>query len=242
MALPPSRLQLRTEDFPNGVVSADDVTKLFQSLGEFSDQAAACLAALTFGQNFNAEVKDITIQMPATAWSTPTYTNAWVDFSGALKGQYRVGEDGRVHGRGAIRAGVVGNGAFTLPAALWPPQDVNIGTDSNGAFGKIFVSTAGVVTPAVGSNAYFSLDDLDFEPAVVRPYVPSCFPLLVTSKVSKPKGVFLLKLYDNTNSTQIPCALGGLHWSVSEGGYTVLSLPGLVMNTKYTATLVAVGG
>jgi hypothetical protein len=58
---------------------------------------------------------------------------------------------------GMVSGGTLGSAAFTLPAGYRPSQTVQIGTVSNGAFGQVFITSAGLVTPSVGSVSNVSL-------------------------------------------------------------------------------------
>jgi hypothetical protein len=97
-----------------------------------------------------------------TAWTAPTFTNSWVNFGSTLQvAQYRKRND-VVELRGAIKLGTIGTGAFTLPVGFRPPADIAFAVDSQGAYGRVDVTSAGVVTPSFGNNASVRLDGIAF--------------------------------------------------------------------------------
>lgn len=99
-----------------------------------------------------------------TAWVAVTFQNGWVDFVGTHQlCQYRkIGDNVQI--RGLVKSGTVGAGfaIFVLPAGFRPPLDLNIATVSNGLFGQVQINQAGWVQAIVGSNAWFSLNDITF--------------------------------------------------------------------------------
>lgn len=91
-------------------------------------------------------------------------TNSWTD-SGApeLACAYKKEGNRRVYLRGSMKSGTITAAAFTLPAGYRPSARVRVACDSNGAFGECLITSAGVITPNVGSNAHFSLDGISFD-------------------------------------------------------------------------------
>lgn len=97
------------------------------------------------------------------ARQTPAMTNGWVAYSGAFNAPYYWrDEQNVVHLEGLIKSGTIGLAAFTLPLEFRPLLNTNFAVCSNGAFGLLQISSAGVVTPAIGSNADFSLEGVSF--------------------------------------------------------------------------------
>lgn len=98
-----------------------------------------------------------------TAWTAPTYANSWVDFGGSLQtvGFRLVGT--RVVMRGTMKSGTINATAFTLPTGYRPGAQVIFACNANNAFGQLFVTSAGAVTPFSGSNLSFSLDTVAFD-------------------------------------------------------------------------------
>lgn len=97
-------------------------------------------------------------RVAVTAWTAVTFQNSWVNYGGTDQVvQYRkVGDT--VQLRGKAKNGTMSSAAFTLPAGFRPPADLSFTQASNGAFGAVVVSSAGVVTPAFGSNVSFSFN------------------------------------------------------------------------------------
>lgn len=91
-------------------------------------------------------------------WTAPTFQNSWTDFGGAdAPGSYRL-VGGLVYIRGTIKGGTMAAASFTLPTGYRPSGVMVFPAASNGAFGLFSVSTAGVVTPEVGSTLAFAFN------------------------------------------------------------------------------------
>ena len=100
----------------------------------------------------------------------PAFTNSWVNFTAgtpsmAIRAAGFYKDRGRVYLTGVIKSGVVGAAAFTLPAGYLPPASWSFEAMSNELRGQVNVSSAGVVTPQVGNNAYFFLEGISFRAA-----------------------------------------------------------------------------
>jgi hypothetical protein len=100
-----------------------------------------------------------------TAWTAPTFQNAWVNFGFAstqwsLAGYRKIGD--MVWLKGLVKSGTVGAAIFTLPVGYRPSADALFAVDSNNLFGVIDVTSAGVVKLTTGSNVYVQLDGLVF--------------------------------------------------------------------------------
>lgn len=101
-------------------------------------------------------------------WITPTLVNSWVDFDATTYNAagYWLDSVGVVHLRGLIKSGVVGSAAFVLPTGYRPSRFEYHAAASNSLFGLVSISAAsGNVTPAAGSNVWFSLDGITFRAA-----------------------------------------------------------------------------
>lgn len=99
------------------------------------------------------------------ATGQPAFTNAWVNYdSGWMPAGFWRDPFGMVHLRGLIKNGTVGSAAFTLPPGFRPSAGAEtFPSISNGAIGRVDVSTDGTVTPASPSNnAYVSLSGISF--------------------------------------------------------------------------------
>lgn len=99
---------------------------------------------------------------PLMAWQTPVFLNGWVDFDPVnyQVARYRLETEGRVRLQGLIRAGAVGSAAFAVPTRLAPPaaSQLLFEMEAGGAPGRLDIAPSGLVTPVMGSNAYFSLN------------------------------------------------------------------------------------
>lgn len=94
----------------------------------------------------------------------PAFENSWVNFAGGW-GDAAFWRDpfGVVHLRGLIKAGTVGQSAFTLPPGFRPAVNETFATISNGAVGRVDVTTDGKVAPmSPSNNTYVSLSGLTF--------------------------------------------------------------------------------
>lgn len=99
-------------------------------------------------------------------FTAPTLTGGWLDFgSGANPAGYCIDLMGFVHLRGKIKSGAISSACFTLPEGYRPAYLETFAVASNGAYGQVTVSAAGVVTPTVGSTTWLSLDGITFRKA-----------------------------------------------------------------------------
>lgn len=130
--------------------------------------AANVLAKLGIGTN--GDILQVVSGIPAwkttldqPAWTAPTLLNSWVQHSTLQTVDYFKDSLGVVHLRGGIKNGTINTAAFTLPSGYRPSGLIVFAVPSNDVFGLLQVTTAGDVKPAVGSNAYFSLDGVTFD-------------------------------------------------------------------------------
>jgi hypothetical protein len=93
---------------------------------------------------------------------TPAMLNSWVNWGpphpGA--GYFKVGQFVCI--RGLIKSGVIGSAAFILPAGFRPKERELFATISNFAIGRLDVFPTGEVTPTIGSNIDFCINDFWF--------------------------------------------------------------------------------
>jgi hypothetical protein len=95
-------------------------------------------------------------------WTAPAYTNSWVDFGAPnLTVAFRL-VGNWVELRGTMKSGTINAAAFTLPAGYRPTATAQFAVPSNSLFGMVSITSAGVVTPVVGSNVSVSLDGIHF--------------------------------------------------------------------------------
>jgi len=117
----------------------------------------------------NIAVKSIGADLLKTqqAWiDISEFLNSWINY-GALyaNASYMKDSFGFVHLRGLIKNGTVAAPAFTLPVGYRPAYQMDFTVVSHNAFGSMWISTAGVVTPQVGDNLWFSLENIIFKAA-----------------------------------------------------------------------------
>ena len=98
------------------------------------------------------------------AWITPTLLNSWEAFDASRTAQYRKETTGVVRLKGMVKSGTIGQAIFTLPVGYRPSVSTNISTTSLNLFGAINIGIDGLVTPAVGNNAWVSLSSITFTP------------------------------------------------------------------------------
>jgi hypothetical protein len=98
------------------------------------------------------------------AAGSPAFANSWVNYgSGWADAAYWRDPFGMVHLRGVIKSGTVGSGAFTLPPGFRPATNEIFAVMSNGAVGRVDVTTDGQVAPITPSNnTYVSLSGITF--------------------------------------------------------------------------------
>jgi hypothetical protein len=103
-------------------------------------------------------------------WVNPSLGNSWTNYNSATHtaAAYRKDANGRVHLKGLIKDGTVGDGTppFTLPAGYRPPVHANFAVIAGGDFGRVEVQSDGDVTVihvGSGSNGYVSLDGISFD-------------------------------------------------------------------------------
>lgn len=100
-------------------------------------------------------------------WVTATLQNSWVEFDATQTPKFNLGKDGFVDLVGAIKLGVLGQTAFTLPVGYRPTKMiVAMGIGAPGNHYRIIVATSGAVTidQSVGTNgnAAVYLDNIRF--------------------------------------------------------------------------------
>jgi hypothetical protein len=98
-----------------------------------------------------------------SGWIALTLGNGWVNYGGtyATAAYRKIGT--RVYLRGTIKSGTINSVAFTLPAGFTPTASLNIATASNNLFGLLILQPGGTANPGVGSNAWFTLDNISFD-------------------------------------------------------------------------------
>jgi len=115
-------------------------------------------------QQVTSGVSAWTSNLVQESWVAPTLAGTWVNYGGGyLNAGYYKDVGGTVHLRGMIKSGTIGTTAFTLPSGYRPSATCRFVTESNSAHGICTIDSSGVVTPAAGNNAWFSLDGITFD-------------------------------------------------------------------------------
>lgn len=160
--------QAVTEDVSMGLFGATDrkTARLFTDLADALDSANLNGNKRLFSMiaDLQSQVETLQPVKPRVEqFIAPTLTNSWVNFGGVRNpaGYYK-DANSRVYLRGVVKSGTVGNAAFTLPAGYRPANTELFAVVSNDLFGAVNVLSNGDVTPAIGSNVYFSLDGISF--------------------------------------------------------------------------------
>lgn len=90
---------------------------------------------------------------PEAVTTVSVFTGTWVNFSAGLPATfYR--DRGRVYLAGALKSGVSGTSAFTLPVGYRPAASLEFPAVASGGVAEVIVGSAGTVTPAnIGASA-----------------------------------------------------------------------------------------
>jgi hypothetical protein len=96
-------------------------------------------------------------------WVAPTLTNFWLNFAAGYNdaGYWKDGA-GRVHLKGLLKSGNIGQAFFTLPVGYRPAGKLLFSCGSAGAQNRVDVDTSGTVTAIDGSNTWASIDGIVF--------------------------------------------------------------------------------
>lgn len=166
-----SAVYARLSDLEAIIQTGIDLGPVFQKL---SDLEAAIQIGVDLGPVFqrlsDLEAAQADYRLPPTQineqWNAPVFANAWANLAAPNNpAGYWKDSFGVVHLRGGIQSGTINTAAFTLPIGYRPNNTEVFAVTSNGAFGSVSVSSAGAVTPTVGSNVSVYLDGLTFRAA-----------------------------------------------------------------------------
>ena len=107
------------------------------------------------------QVGEIVRGFTPEAWNTPTLSGLWVNYDSVFTpaGFYK-DDMGVVHLRGLVKNG--SGEIFVLPVGYRPAYQLIFSVVADNAFGRVDITTTGVVLFAIGSNAYVSLDGISF--------------------------------------------------------------------------------
>lgn len=95
----------------------------------------------------------------------PILINGWVNFGfGHYDAGFYKDPHGRVHLRGTIQNGVIGQDAFVLPIGYRPTSTLVFAVaTAAGTFGAVDVESDGSVKPTVGNNGLVTLAGISFK-------------------------------------------------------------------------------
>lgn len=196
-------------------------------------------------ENANVEVLKCRVNVPSP-WLAPTYSNSWVDSGGSDQaGRFMKHPDGTVEIQGLIKSGTITNAAFTLPSGYRPAATLKFAVESNGAYGMMKITSAGVVTPQVGNNASFAIN-CRFLALDSTPVALSCWPVrLQTRFTSAPEFVLVCKARNLSNPT-LPSAVDSIpDWRFIRSGngptIELKNVNGLSYGDRHELTLLVLG-
>jgi hypothetical protein len=100
------------------------------------------------------------------SWNSLTLQNSWAWYDGGggifSTPQYTKGADGLVSIKGLIRSGTIGATIATLPAGYRPAARILLAAYSNAAYARLDIDASGNIIASTGSNAWYSLDGINF--------------------------------------------------------------------------------
>lgn len=265
MAAPPSPIQLRQEDFPEGIKTSEHAGQLLLPLANFTAATAAALnGQLSVSQNLMTQVVPISFTTPATDWITVPPT-AFPSFGGSIR--FRIDSTGVCHLSGTLTTAGASVGGSIISGVNSPlPQ-----ADKSVSFG-VTVTSAGGVSPGVitvTQGAGFSgagltgtwasvtvtaitLDNVHYTPVNSAPAVLSCFPFKAQTTISNPSLINLSNLVGNpitqpnrvSSSAPPQTGYGTVKYhtqnrnGVGSGSVIIVdNIPGCALNTRYTGKL-----
>jgi hypothetical protein len=93
----------------------------------------------------------------------PNFQNGWLNFGAGFQtvAFYRDVFD-RVHLKGLIKSGTIGQPAFTLPVSYRPASRCMYMVNSNAGVGRVDIYADGRVTVEQGVNTWAGLDGISF--------------------------------------------------------------------------------
>ncbi|MDB5179618.1 MAG: hypothetical protein JWN12_250 [Candidatus Saccharibacteria bacterium] len=124
------------------------------------DVVNARVTAINSAGNSGYGTSSVTIPL----WTSFALQNSWTDYSPPFaSAAYTKTSGGVIFLKGMIRSG--SGTVATLPVGYRPAMSVMFETSSNQAGSRIDVRSDGTINLAVGSNAWVSLDGIEFMPA-----------------------------------------------------------------------------
>lgn len=261
MAAPPPSVQLRQEDFPDGLKDTDAVGNLLLPIVGFSKAVASAMTGgLSVKQNLATQVVPISFTTPATDWITiPTANFAGTWATGSTPLRYRIDSTGLVHiGGFATNPGATSPVVTIASGFPIPDAAMNFPVTINGTIvGSVQVTTAGLLVYQTSASLgivinTLTLDSIRYTPVNYAPAVLSCFPFNAYTSISNPSLVTLTNLVGPTvtaptltSSTTPPqMGYGTLKYhtrnrdGIGSGSVLVIdNIPGCALNTRYTGNL-----
>jgi hypothetical protein len=110
------------------------------------------------------------VSLTIPLWATPVMQNGWIDYGGAFTtAGYTKTSSGMVMLKGLIKAGTASSttALFQLPVGYRPAYNFIYQNDTNSVAGRVDIYKDGTVRFQIGSNAWFSLDNISFMPSGV---------------------------------------------------------------------------
>lgn len=132
------------------------------------DVVSARVTAINSAGNSGYGTSSVTVPL----WTSFSLQNGWSDYAPPYASSaYTKTSGGVIFLKGLIRAG---SGAVAvLPVGYRPSMTITFETSSNQAAGRINIQANGTISVAVGSNAWVSLDGIEFMPASTTFTTPS---------------------------------------------------------------------
>jgi hypothetical protein len=247
LKVPEFRLFTR-EEFPD----QPWIEKLLRPLNATLGQTIAGLRnGLTFGENLNAEVKQLDVTTH-DEWRVLALENSWVNSPDVspLTAAYRKDGAGNVHFRGEITGGAF---STTLRigrvAAGYAPEHATSrmveGHNAGGVHSPAFleISPDGDMFPHAGpASADITINELAYPAGA--PIPNGCFPVKFKTKVrGKVAGLLLLRCVElDQRNEKIAPGIGSPAWEQDGESVILRDVPGLAGSKMYRLTLAVVGG
>jgi hypothetical protein len=107
--------------------------------------------------DWNIVEDNLTYLYGDTGWTNMAgFTNSWTSLTAPNVARYRL-QGTLVVVQGVITGGTLSTTAFTFPAGYRPTEAHSFATTSSSAFGSVNISTAGLLSPVIGSTTNVSI-------------------------------------------------------------------------------------
>lgn len=219
------------------------------------DTTKALSNNLTFGQNFLAVYKTVSILIPEETWTDVTPINGWAQYgSPYYNAGYMITNEGIVKLRGAVAGGTTtpGTAMFTLPEGYRPSKPILFPVVINNAFGRIDIATNGNVAFTTGTaNTYVFFDGIQFyagnsatPAAPPLSYSGAGWPIQLASGFANAtvNDLRLVKVRDLSPGTNFSNGAYTPAWVVDSNGNVIINrIGGLSPGRKYELTFLILG-